>query len=71
MNTFVRLAIYLSMTTVLLVLLAVAYVLLIDNFPAVNKLILAIGIIISMMQLVILGEIIWAGYSRIKKEPFQ
>lgn len=70
MKTFVRLAVYLAATTVLLVLLAVAYVLSMDISTNVNKLILAIGVIIGMLQLVILGEIIWAGHSR-SKEPLQ
>lgn len=60
MNNIPRMAIYLAVTTILLVLTTTAYVLLADYNSLVKHLVLAVGIILSLFQIVILGEIIGA-----------
>lgn len=71
MNNIARMAVYLAVTTVLLVLITISYVLSMNSQIQYGNLLLAVGIIVSLFQVVILGEIIWsAAQKKAGRESF-
>ncbi len=68
MSNIARMALYLVLTTISLVLSAITYVIATTKAPEIEIYIMSIGISVAVFQVVLLGEIILTVNKLIKRE---